>query len=175
VRRAIAALLLVSVVCALAAGCGAAGLGDDAPPPPTIGAADRSVAPVFSVPRLAGPGQVRLAALRGQPVLLNFWASWCAPCKRETPALVAFSRAHPDIRVVGLAVNDAPSDSRGFARRYDIPYTLGIDRSGAVGERYGIPGLPSSIAIDAQGRVVTSWPGPLSAKDLDNVAARLTP
>ena len=128
---------------------------------------DRQPAPSFSVPALDGSGRVSLAQLRGRPVVVNFWASWCEPCKRETPDLVAFAASHPKIQVVGLATTDVPGDSRAFARRYNVPYPLGVDRSGAVGHRYDIAGLPTTVIVDCSGRVFVSWSGPISSGDLD--------
>jgi thiol-disulfide isomerase/thioredoxin len=175
VRGALGALVGLLAASLLIAGCGAGGLGDDAPPPPTIAVRDRQVAPAFSVPRLDGHGALRLSSLRGTPVVVNFWASWCAPCKRETPLLVRFARTHPGIRVIGIAVNDKPAASRSFARAHRVTYALGIDRDGALGDRYGIPGLPSTILIDARGRIASTYPGQLSQKELSSLATRVHP
>jgi peroxiredoxin len=171
--RRFAACLLVVLGAVVIAGCGAGGLGDQhaattVPPP-----ADRKAAPQFSAPALDGHGRVDLASLRGHPAVLNFWASWCGPCTRETPELVSFARSHPNVRVLGLAVTDKPSASRAFARKYHVGYPLGIDRSGDVGNRYGIPGLPSTFILDRDGRIVSTWYGPIDVKDLDLLVAQL--
>ncbi|HTI34231.1 MAG TPA: TlpA disulfide reductase family protein, partial [Miltoncostaea sp.] len=124
-RRALALLVAIAIA-ALLVGCSGAGLGENtdqqlAPPP------KRDPAPRVDAPALDGNGRVTLTAHRGKPVILNFWASWCEPCQRETPELVAFSKRHPTIDVVGLAVNDIPSDARRFARKESVPYELGVD------------------------------------------------
>jgi cytochrome c biogenesis protein CcmG/thiol:disulfide interchange protein DsbE len=107
----------------------------------------------LSVKALDGSGDLTVARFRGKPVVLNFWASWCVPCRRETPDLVAFAKAHPGVRVVGVAVNDEPRDSRAFAGRYDIPYPLGSDPDADAQDVYGFPGLPATYFIDARGRL----------------------
>jgi cytochrome c biogenesis protein CcmG, thiol:disulfide interchange protein DsbE len=173
VRRLIALAFCLVGACIAVAGCGSAGLGEGQAPPPTVAVKDRRPAPSFSLPALDGDGRVTLAAHRGRPVVVNFWASWCEPCKRETPALVAFSKAHPEVDVVGLATTDRPADSRAFAKRYGVPYPLGVDRSGDVGNRYGIAGLPTTIIVDQQGRVFVSWSGPITQDDLERFAKEL--
>ncbi len=174
VRRLIALALCLVGASVAVAGCGAGGLGEGQAPPTTVPAKDRKAAPAFSVPALNGDGTVTLAAHRGRPVVVNFWASWCEPCKRETPALVAFAKSHPQVDVVGLATTDRPSDSRAFAERYGVPYTLGIDRKGSVGNRFGIAGLPTTVIVDAQGRVFANWSGPIAVSDLDRFTKQLT-
>ena len=161
--------VIAAAVAVVAATRGGDGAGTSAAT--LIPVAKRTEAKPFSVPELGG-GTLTLASLRGKPVVLNFWASWCVPCKRETPALVAFQKAHPGMRVVGVAVNDQPGDSRKFARRYGIPYPLGSDPDGNVGQgTYGIPGLPSTFVIDPQGRMATAPAfGPVDAAFLNAVA-----
>jgi cytochrome c biogenesis protein CcmG/thiol:disulfide interchange protein DsbE len=169
-RRAPVVLALVAA--ALAAGCG--GLGGDAAAdltPP----GERTVAPAFSVPALDGDGRVTLAAHRGRPVVLNFWASWCGPCREEMPELVRFAGEQPGIDVVGLAVNDRPADSRRFADRAGATFELGIDRDAVTAGEYGVTGLPVTVAIDAEGRVATTIFGPVGEEELDGLAEGLAP
>ena len=124
--RLLPVLAAVLAAVALAVGCGAAGLGEGdartiAPP------GDRKPAPTVSLAALDGGPRVTLASHRGRPVVMNLWASWCEPCQRETPALVAFSKEHPGLDVIGVATNDAPADSRRFARQKGIPYPIGVE------------------------------------------------
>ena len=114
-----------------------------------------------------------LVAHRGTPVILNFWASWCEPCRREMPALVAFSDDHPNLDVLGIAVNDDPSDSRRFAAGLKIPFPLGIDRSGAVAESFGATGLPVTVIIDEKGLVADTFFGEITRVQLDGYAEQL--
>ena len=101
------------------------------------------------------------------------WASWCEPCQRETPALIAFSKAHPGLDVIGVATNDAPSDSRRFARQKGIPYPVGVDQEGSVAARYGATGLPTTVVIDAEGRVADTFYGEISPSQLEGYARQL--
>jgi len=116
-----------------------------------------------------------LEQLRGQIIVLNFWASWCEPCQRETPALVAFSKANPGLDVVGLAVNDRPADSRRFAAQMKIPYDLGADRDADVASEFGVQGLPVTVIIDAEGRIADTFAGEITRAQLDGYAAQLLP
>jgi cytochrome c biogenesis protein CcmG/thiol:disulfide interchange protein DsbE len=174
-RAAIAALLAVLAIAVLAAGCGgAAGLGGD-DTQPIQPARDRRPAPAVSVAALDGGPELTLASREGRPVILNFWASWCEPCQRETPALVAFSKANPGLDVVGLAVNDRPADSRRFAAQMKIPYDLGADRDADVASEFGVQGLPVTVIIDAEGRIADTFAGEITRAQLDGYAAQLLP
>jgi cytochrome c biogenesis protein CcmG/thiol:disulfide interchange protein DsbE len=164
VRRALVLAAVAAIAC-LAAACGG-GLGDGAGAS-TAPPAEREAAPGFRVPSLEGGGEIALADYRGTPVVLNFWASWCGPCREEMPALVEFADANPGLRVVGLAVNDRPEDSRRFARSLGVDFDLGVDRDGDVAASYGATGLPITVVIDARGRVATTWFGPITRDDLD--------
>ncbi|HVG99716.1 MAG TPA: TlpA disulfide reductase family protein [Miltoncostaeaceae bacterium] len=169
-RRAAAALSLVAVVAALAAGCAGLGLGDEAK---VIPPEQRHPAPAFTVPDLDGAGEVSLADYRGTPVVLNFWASWCDPCQQETPALVAFSKERRDVQVVGLAVNDRGSKSRAFARKYGVHYPLGVDGDGDTIAKYGANGLPVTVFIDADGRIAQTSFGALTQQQFEGYADKI--
>lgn len=171
-RRPVAALLVLIAICLTAAGCGAAGLGGDETRPVEPDG-DRTPAPAVSVDSLDGGPKVTLASHLGRPVILNFWASWCEPCQRETPALVAFSKAEPGLDVVGIAVNDRPSDSRRFATQKKIPYDLGIDQDAEVASDFGVQGLPVTVIIDAEGRIADTFVGEIARRQLDGYAAQL--
>ena len=170
-RRALALLVALAVV-VVVAGCSGGGLGENTDqqlvPPP-----DRKAAPKVNVPALDGDGRVTLASHRGRPVVLNFWASWCEPCQRETPELIAFSKRHPKIDVVGLAVNDLPGDARGFARKEEVPYQLGLDRDADAAGEFGVSGLPVTVIVNADGNLASTYIGELSEAQLESFAKQL--
>jgi cytochrome c biogenesis protein CcmG/thiol:disulfide interchange protein DsbE len=170
-RLHVASLVAALVTLVIASGCGAAGLGgDEVRTVQPEGA--RKPAPALSVPALGGGARVTLASHHGTPVVVNFWASWCEPCQKETPTLVAFSKAHPGIDVVGIAVNDAPADSRRFARKMAIPYPVGVDEDGGVAEDFGVTGLPVTVIVDGEGRVADTFFGEIARRQLDGYAGQ---
>lgn len=167
------ALIVILVAAMLVAGCGgAAGLGGDVDQR-LLPAGDRKEAPAITVPALFGGGTQTLSERRGRPVLVNFWASWCEPCIREMPHLVEFSRAHPEIDVLGIAVNDKPAESRRFAERIGVPFDLGVDRDGEVASDYDVPGLPITVVVDPEGRIASNFVGEISARQLESYADQL--
>lgn len=124
-------------------------------------------APDFEAPYLEGEGSLALSSLRGKPVVLNFWASWCEPCKDEAPML---RRAHElygdDVTVVGIDIRDAISDARAFVDRYDLDYLHVRDERLEIYSDYGLTGQPETFFIDDQGVIVEHVPGPLFEDDL---------
>ena len=121
------------------------------PPPPKVGAP----APPFSLHRLTGDGTLSLASLRGRPVVLNFFASSCAPFKAEAGVLeAAFSQYHGKGAVfVGIDYQDATSDARRFVEAHGLTYPVVRD-SGQVAAEYGIAGTPETFFINRDGRLV---------------------
>ena len=126
-------------------------------------------APSFSLDRLDGNGKIELAALRGKAVVLNFWASWCGPCKTESQALQKAYLEYRDKGVVVLGVDseDYAGDGRSFARRYGLSYPLVHESGSSVKERYGVSGYPESFFIDRAGGVVHYVIGPLKPDTID--------
>jgi cytochrome c biogenesis protein CcmG, thiol:disulfide interchange protein DsbE len=122
--------------------------------PPKVGAP----APSFSLGRLDGSGAVSLRSLRGKTVVLNFWASWCDPCKREAPALEQLWQQYRGKGVVVLGVDtgpDAKSDGRRFVAAHGITYPVLFDRNALVAANlYGVAALPVTYVLDRSGRVV---------------------
>ena len=112
-------------------------------------------APLFALKGLDGES-VNLAGARGKVVLLNFWATWCGPCRMEVPDLVALQKKYKDrLQVIGLIIDDTDEDAiRAFAKRYGINYPVAIAPAETRFEFGGVPALPTSFVIDAQGRVV---------------------
>jgi cytochrome c biogenesis protein CcmG/thiol:disulfide interchange protein DsbE len=119
---------------------------------------EHPVAPNFDLSRLDGPGKLELSTLRGKAVVLNFWASWCIPCKKEAPLLEAAWQKwrSKGVVVVGVDANDFKSDARRFAHRYGITYPLVNDGPGNWLDDYGLTGFPETFFVRPDGRV-SSW------------------
>jgi thiol-disulfide isomerase/thioredoxin len=116
---------------------------------------DPDAAPAFGVKGIDG-STVNLAAARGKVVLLNFWATWCGPCRMEVPDLVELQKKYQDrLQVIGLVIDDTDEDAvRKFAKRYSINYPVAMATDEMRFQFGGVPALPTSFIIDAQGRVV---------------------
>jgi cytochrome c biogenesis protein CcmG, thiol:disulfide interchange protein DsbE len=124
-------------------------------------------APNFTLNRIDAPGTLQLASLRGKVVVLNFWASWCYPCKQEAPALAAAAKRWPGrVVVLGVDVNDFAGDARKFARKYGLSYPLVHDNHNVTSPKYGISLLPETFFIDRSGKVVDHVPGQVRAADI---------
>jgi cytochrome c biogenesis protein CcmG, thiol:disulfide interchange protein DsbE len=131
---------------------------------------ERPAAPVFDLQRLDGNGSVSLADYRGKAVVLNFWASWCAPCKDEAPQLEsAWQRwRDQDVVVIGVDMQDFGTDAQRFVDRYGVTYPVLRDKENWSWGRYGLTGLPETWFVDRHGRLVGEhFEGPVNAKDLD--------
>jgi thiol-disulfide isomerase/thioredoxin len=141
IAAALSALVVAASVLLFAAGCGSS-----AP-----AAAGSSTSPsnelVFTGTTLKGQA-FALAAYKGKPVVVNFWASWCGWCAREMPDLVKFAAAHPDVAVIGVAVNDKVADAQQFAVKYAITYPLVADEQGAIFGHFDSQGLPTTVFFD---------------------------
>ena len=125
-------------------------------------------APQFALERLDG-GRLRLSDLRGQRVVLNFWASWCVPCRDEAPLLrdAQLKYAKQGVVFVGIMFNDKPQSARDFVAEFNIQYANLIDPSGKTAVDYGVTGLPETYFIGTNGRVVSKKIGPFDAGDLE--------
>ncbi len=121
-------------------------------------------------------GKLDLRELLGHPVALNFWASWCVPCRQEAPLLHASALRHRG-RVVflGVDVKDLSGDARGFARKYKLNYVSVRDGSGTeTWSSYGLTGVPETYFINASGRIVAHIPGAVSTQTLEEGIATIT-
>lgn len=126
-------------------------------------------APDFSLQRLNGEGPLQLRSLRGSAVVLNFWASWCVPCKQEAPLLEAAARQHRSagLVVVGIDAQDFRSDARGFVERYRLTYPVVRDDGTSTLTHYDVTGFPETWFIDRSGHLVGEHvQGPLTRERL---------
>jgi cytochrome c biogenesis protein CcmG/thiol:disulfide interchange protein DsbE len=120
--------------------------------------------PAYPLPTkvLQGP-PVTLADLKGKPALINFWASWCEPCREEAPEVAHLSRSlHGRAVVVGVDYTDREGGARSFLRRYGWTFPVLADPNGVYGAHYGFSGLPTTIVLDSRGRIAATLRGPQS-------------
>jgi cytochrome c biogenesis protein CcmG/thiol:disulfide interchange protein DsbE len=128
-------------------------------------------APEVIAPDLGGK-TVRLSQYRGRWVVLNFFASWCTPCKREHDDLQRFSQRHAtsgDAQVVGVLFDDAPDDARAFVAENGVGWPLLVDPRGKIALDFGVRGPPESFLIDPDGRVVARIVGEVTDAGLDRL------
>jgi cytochrome c biogenesis protein CcmG/thiol:disulfide interchange protein DsbE len=121
------------------------------------------------IERAGRDGRITLDELRGTPVVLNFWASWCEYCRNETPMLeTRWKRAAADgVLVLGVDVDDDSGDARDFLSEYGVTYPTVSDAGDATADRYRATGLPATYFIDAHGDLVDQFIGELGADDLE--------
>ncbi len=128
-------------------------------------------APAFSLKPLNGDTPVSLAAWRGKTVLVNFFASWCTPCRAEHPFLMQLK--NDGVLIIGIDYKDKPAAARRMLDELGNPFAaIGQDRDGRTGIDFGITGVPESFVIGADGKVLANWPGPL---DKNVMAGKILP
>ena len=128
---------------------------------------ERPNAPGFTLERLDEEGELELSSLKGKAVVLNFWASWCIPCKEEAPHLEdVWRESRADgLVVVGVDAKDFRRDARRFADRFDLTFPLVYDGPGSTLSDWGVTGFPETFVIDRQGRVVESFVGAVNSDE----------
>jgi cytochrome c biogenesis protein CcmG, thiol:disulfide interchange protein DsbE len=115
-----------------------------------------------------------VAELRGRPLVLNFWASWCAPCRTEAPVLADAARGSAGVSFLGAAIQDAEGPARAFQLEFLPPYPTGLVTDGGY-LRYGVTGPPETYFIDSSGIVRYRYAGPLDAPTLRLYLAKMAP
>jgi cytochrome c biogenesis protein CcmG, thiol:disulfide interchange protein DsbE len=130
-----------------------------------------SKAPEIELPTLAGGASVKLSALRGHPVLITFWGTWCPPCRDEFPQLVAAYKTYhaSGLEIVAIDQRDQElslKDVQAFADTYAVPFTVALDTRGRSRRTYRLVGLPTTVFIDTAGTIVQMQPGPVSQEAL---------
>ena len=108
-------------------------------------------------------GDLSLADLRGKVVMVDFWASWCTPCRQEAPVLVQVYREYAEsgVEFVGIDIWDKEENARSYLETFGIPYPNGIDNSGEIAINYGVRGIPEKFFIDRDGLVQRKFVGPI--------------
>jgi cytochrome c biogenesis protein CcmG/thiol:disulfide interchange protein DsbE len=168
VRSSIAVLAVLAVVGLLVFGLVSKG---------SSGVALGDPAPAGPLPQLEGGGDGSLAEYKGKWVLVNFWASWCVPCKEEAPALEKFQRQHGGARftVLGIDTRDLSSDGREFVRRYGLSYPQLRDGDGGAAHDFGTTGVPENYLVDPTGKVQWLLHGPVDEQYLHDEVAPFLP
>ncbi|MBU4434873.1 MAG: DsbE family thiol:disulfide interchange protein [Alphaproteobacteria bacterium] len=117
--------------------------------------------PALSLPALSSEQRIPLRAAAQGPMLVNFFASWCAPCEVEHPQLMALKAQ--GVRIVGIAYKDAPPNTYAFLNRLGDPFTARlVDRDGGAGLEFGVTGVPETYLIGSNGMILAKHTGPLT-------------
>ncbi len=146
---------------------------DESAQPLLAGDRTGEVAPADPFPLLGG-GLASFADFEGRPVVVNFFASWCEPCRAELPDFAAVhGELGEDVTFVGVNVRDGEDDARRLLEETGVDYTVARDPSGSLSEAFGVVNMPSTFLLDDEGRIASSHPGVLSADDLRSEIAAL--
>jgi len=169
--RRLLAPVPIAVLCALAALIAllAYGLSESEPDrgvEESLRSGERDPAPALELPRLTGTGAQTLDDYRGQVVVLNFWASWCEPCREESPLLERWHRRleRRQGTVLGVDVQDVSDDARDFIDEYRLTYPMLRDGEGHTRETFAIVGFPETFVLDRSGRIAAVRRGPVDER-----------
>ncbi|MDP9241780.1 MAG: TlpA family protein disulfide reductase [Actinomycetota bacterium] len=172
-RRLAAGLLLLATG---AAAC----TGSDAPPVPVVRAVNATQAPLLPTNAVALPSfdyaklQTLLAQLKGTPVVVNIWASWCVPCATEAPLLATAARTYGDrVQFIGVDISDTRDSARSKMKEWGLTYPSLYDGTADVRIQLGFGGQPDTVFYDASGKVVERLPSPMDAQLLNAGLAKI--
>ena len=159
---AVVTLLISTIAC-----------GHDAEATGTVPAANATVAPALptladELPQMDAAGfQTLMSQLRGTPVVVNFWAAWCVPCKNEVPLFVGeHARVGDHVQFLGVDMQDYRNGARSFMHTYGMTYPSVFDPTNSIGVSYGLPAPPMTQFWDAQGNLVSTHRGEITPEDL---------
>jgi cytochrome c biogenesis protein CcmG/thiol:disulfide interchange protein DsbE len=132
------------------------------------------IAPPFTLKAVNTSDTIDIAQLRGKPVVVNFWATWCVPCYQEHPVLVENARVIPDVQFVGVVFNDTADKINAFLMQHGSSYPTVLDQQGKTAIEYGVGGVPETFFINRKGVIVAKYVGPMTTDILQaNVAKAL--
>jgi len=126
-------------------------------------------APSFALREVGSARPINLEQFRGKPTVINFWATWCAPCYEEHPILVASARSmQPQVQFLGVVFQDSEEKIQAFLRDRGTAYPTVVDNAGKTAIAYGVGGVPETFFLDANGTIVAKYSGPLTTELLQS-------
>ncbi len=178
-------LLAALIVAALATACGGSGTTTRTDlPVASIRGIDNTgrglevgqLAPDFEL-QYPGGRKVKLSDLKGRPVIVNFWATWCAPCEAELPEFVQTYEQYKDqgLEIVGVNAQETGEEANTFVEKYGLSYPIALDSRGEVMDLYAVRGLPTTLFIGPEGRVAVRWAGILTKPLIEEYLAQIIP
>jgi len=116
-----------------------------------------------------------LASLQGRPVVINFWATWCGPCRAEMPELVALHNDNPAVVVLEVNVREKLDAVEAFAAEFGMNMPVILDAEGAIGRAYGVRNMPTTVFVDVDGTIDARWAGLLTGEQLTVFVEQIAP